>query len=166
MTDISIKAFSERIKKAVTSALEKSNMKELAKSAAEKIRVRTGLGYGVKLPGGKRGKLKALSSKPYIKRRAALKGKGKLSSKTSKGKSNLTATGQMLEGIEGKSVKAGQGVIYFREFRKDGKTNSEIAGYAEEGGREFFTLSDREIKALSDEVRKNFLKSFEKQFKK
>lgn len=144
--------------KKVTSSIKKNDLQSLGDFIAAMIRKRTRLGYGVNNTGGDRFKLADLKGrpKPYsstIRAREYLKAKGELSSLTTPTKSNLTATGRMLDSI--RAVVRGLGVTIFipNSSRPDSKaTNKEIARYNEEKGRPFFNLSGSEIRQLKNEV--------------
>jgi hypothetical protein len=113
----------------------------------EQIRKRTRLGKGVDDKGGNI-KLNPLTEL-YVERRKKLP----LSGQTTPKKSNLTATGQMLESIKGTR----QGLKFIFSFignRKDGKTNNEVASYAPKLGRPFFNLSNTEKNGISRGIRK------------
>jgi len=63
-------------------------------------------------------------------------------------KSNLTNTGEMLEAIEGKTIKGGFELSINNNTRKDGKTNKEVAKHVAENGRPFFGLSESENRVI------------------
>lgn len=117
------------------------------------IKVRTRLGKGV----SDKGELKPLKKlkKSYVIIRE--RNKSDLSSETTTGRSNLTATGQMLENIQG--TRQGTRFIFtFRDKRKKSAfdngslTNGEVAGYVRDNGRPFFLLSESEKKGLQRRV--------------
>ena len=152
-------------------------LKQVATLAAEKtiedIKRRTKEGYGTD------GKLKELS-KDYVefrKRWSAF-----LADDTSPGKSNLTATGQLLEAlyyrvvgprffikVNSKNRSEGLGGEKLEEITKTSKkgkvtktyqsrlTNDQIREYTEKAGREFLALSEKE----KDDLRKFVKEQFE-----
>lgn len=144
--------------KKVTDSIKKNDLQRLGDFVADMIRKRTRLGYGVSETGGERSKLKELKGrpKPYsstIRGREYLKENGELSSLTTPTKSNLTATGRMLDSI--KAIVRGLGVTILipNSSRPDSKaTNRDIAKWNEEKGRPFFNLSGSEIRQLKNEV--------------
>ena len=137
-----------KIEKILKGAQSARTMDRVAKRAAKLIKDRTRRGRGVD---GR--KLKRLKESTIKNRRRA---KGKLSPKTSPEKSNLTFTGQMLDAIRGRGFIR-KITIFFRESRRDKKTNSEIAIFNELKGRLFFGLNKKEInkitKNLSRDIR-------------
>jgi hypothetical protein len=104
------------------------------------IKRRTRLGRGVN-DGGGLDKLKPLSDK-YKNRRKNIA----LSGETKPNKSNLTLTGEMLNSIIG-SIR---GTIASFTFKGD--ENNKKAGWAEEGGRPFFKLSESEKNGISRKI--------------
>lgn len=121
----------------------------IAEIIAERVRIRTRLGYGVDREGGEKKKLKALSPK-YIDYRK--KNKAILYNQTTPRKSNLTFSGQLLDSISGRSNPRGI-VIYLKDRRNDGKKNVDIKNYQEEKGRPFFYLTRQEIVNTEREYR-------------
>ncbi|MCS6281447.1 MAG: hypothetical protein HUM72_12515 [Dolichospermum sp.] len=103
---------------------------------------------------GTSGKLDPLSKK-YIEQR--IKKSNRLHPDTSPSKSNLTATGQMLDALRG---RAGGGKVTIdikpttrrKELngKKSGLTNNEVRQYVEDAGREFLKLSPDEKKDVID----------------
>jgi len=145
------KDFATFIKKNIATLETKESMKILAELAAELIRKRTRLGYGVETLGAARKKLKPLDE-DYVKIR---KRKG-VSNQTTSKKSNLTSTGQLLDSISitklsGKQASVGPtGSREGGALTKDGDalTNSELAEFVTEAGRPFNNLSNNELKQL------------------
>lgn len=151
----------EQVLKDLTKAI---NMRSLGREAAEMIRLRTRLGYGVASDAKPRRKLKPLSSsyKAQRKGEVAFFTKNKkvipyepdraprLSRETSPTKSNLTFTGQMLDSIDVITAKQGEVLVGPSGERDDGKSNQEIAGYVAEAGRPFNHLSDIETKRMTE----------------
>lgn len=125
------------------------------------IKLRTRLGYGVDRDGAQREKLKPLSEK-YIKAR----GKNSLSSETSKGKSNLTFSGQLLNSLTIISANVKNVVIGAVGSRRDSKANNaEVAGYVAEQGRKFLNLSNVEKKRLADQIKRDVIQALKTKFK-
>lgn len=141
---VAVKKFITTLKKTFTQVAKGHAYKETAKFAAEIITKRTRLGYGVFKHLGPKGKFMALADST-VERRKEMKRMGMLSSLTRPNRSNLTATGQMLDSID--AVKRGdKWYIEPTGRRTDGKTNYEVAGYAHKGSsnrppRPFVNLS-------------------------
>ena len=108
----------------------------------KRIKDRVRLGYGCASDGGSKSKFKSLAA-ATIKSREWLKGKGKLASYSSPGKSHLTATGAMMDNLA-HQVKSGVLTILFpsRKEADKAKINSET--------RPFMHLTKTEVKAVSD----------------
>jgi hypothetical protein len=122
----------------------------------ELIRKRTRLGKGVSTTGGP---LEPLKKRKPNTRYEQLRKSANLSSETTPGRSNLTASGQLLESIVGERSQASFR-FFFRDSRKPGidgrsssSTNSQIARGQREQGRPFFFLSKTEIGLLSRKIR-------------
>ena len=129
---------------------EQKYISDLAKDAAEIIRKRTRLGFGVGSDGAPRHKLPALKPS-YVRQRERFR---RLSGNTRPGKSNLTRTGQLLDSLRGRYKSKGKGEVYVQSNRDDGKTNDEIAFHVS-GKRPFAHLSNSEINQLKNKVRKD-----------
>lgn len=135
-----------------------STMNEIAESIAETIRKRTRQGKGIssKDENSKLTTLKKLSP-DYIDIRK--KYNAELHSQTNPRKSNLTATGQLLDSIEGKGEKnkitieindeRGPGI----DGRKSNVGNNKLRKFVEEKGRIFFGLSKSERNAIKRDLR-------------
>lgn len=103
---------------------------------------------------GTNGDLDALKPS-YIKQRARYA--ENLSPETSPGKSNLTATGQMINAISGKAG-GGKVTVSVNKKRRRGElsgsrsklTNDQVRAYVEENGREFLKLSEQEKREVID----------------
>lgn len=145
------KDFGAKLRAAMDKISEPSNMKKYGEIAADSIRIRTRLGYGVKGEGRPRQSLKPLASKTKDSR-ARLKAKSKLSPLTSPGKSNLTQSGEMLGSIEVVSAQKGRVTIAPTGTRDDGLSNRELATFVEEQGRPFHHLSDLEKKKIDQAI--------------
>ena len=127
-----------------------------AKDIEERIRRRTRVGQGLAETqrGAKQKKLKALSDK-YKKARK--KNKAKLSSNTKPAKSNLTSTGQLLDAITGR-VSGNTIILDLKEGRDDGVKNKDIVGWQRKQGRDFFEVSDKELRGLQSNIKKDLIK--------
>jgi len=89
----------------------------------------------------------------YIEQRKKNKIRGKLSSETTPTTSNITNTGQLLDGLYAISERKNQFTILPRESRTDTSVkNSNIIGYLKEKRRVFFGLSKAEVAFLRKEV--------------
>lgn len=125
---------------------------------AGRIKKRTRLGWGV--INGERGnpreRLKKLTEKyKQIRKRT------QLSSQTSAGRSNLTRTGKLLDSIRGRSL--GKKIIFeITENRSDGALNRDIVKGQSDQGRDFFELTDKELKGLRNAIKKDLIKALRK----
>ena len=162
------------------------SMKKLGKDMITQIRKRTRLGSGVNITTGKKEKLTKLSSSykevrkgnMYFFRKKGVssaipvktKGKGKrnknLSMLTTPSKSNLTATGQLLDSMKSRSFNS-KIIISFNETRfkelsgkKSKLSNSEVARHVRNNGRNFLNLANFELSKFSRELRIKILRSF------
>lgn len=144
--------------------LQKENISPLAEKLKKQIVNRSRVsGLGVTDSGGLE-KFDSLSDK-YVEYRKSKK--KNLSSKTKPGRSNITATGSLLESID-YEISKDTIRFYFKDTsRKDlnGKSvsikNSEVASAMQQrydenkkGGRQFFKLSNADKKTIIDEIRK------------
>jgi len=155
---------SQVLSKALKLTMSVNKMQFYAQTAAQLIRRRTRVGYGVDTLGGNIKPLKPLSE-GYKADRRIDRALGQLSKDTAPAKSNLTRTGQMLDAINGRGVREGIGEVYFEENRNDGEFNAEIAFENEQRGRKFFTLSGAEINELERIVRRQYTNNIDKIFK-
>lgn len=167
------------IEKAIGEALRKVGsrevMAEVGKEAAEMVRVRTRLGFGVKESLGEREKLKPLSDSTKQVRAGKIafkkirgksipfppdldENKAKLSEFTTANRSNLTMTGQYLESWKPISTQENKVVIGPTGTRKDGLTNQKLGEYLEENGRPHAYLTSIEYKRVIDSIRKRLTK--------
>jgi len=143
-----LKDLSNRLKVKIKLAQVKA-ARALAETIPEVIRIRTQQeGDGVN------GQLKALesSTKKYRKRY-----KANLSSDTDPDRSNLTATGQLLNSIKGKNIGSKVVIEPGKSKRKGelsgGKsrlTNKEVNKYVDENGREFLRLNKQETEEATN----------------
>lgn len=140
-------------------------LKGLAKETAGQIKKRTQLKKGVSSSGSLT-PLKGLSE-GYKKQRRRFR--GGLDGNTSPNKSNLTATGQMLNALRGLYKNRSIQIDFstesrgpdFRGYRSRAK-NSDIVGYQEKQGRRFFDLSDSELNGLRRKIANRIRKLLEK----
>jgi hypothetical protein len=166
----------KEIENSLKESIEKKNFEPIVEEAADMVKLRTRLGYGVERPGAGRQRLKPLKDS-YKKQRANKvrfwtdpqgrvrsreieNGGGRhpeLSSETTPSKSNLTFTGQMIDSVEGRATGNGKGVISVTGTRNDGMRNSEVAQYVTDAGRPFISLSNIEIKRIVDMLRRSIL---------
>lgn len=86
-----------------------------------------------------------------------------LAKDTSPAKSNLTATGQLLDALYFRTVGSRFFIKVNTKTRGDdlggydrGLTNDQVRQYVEEAGREFLKLSDKEKQDLTEFIRKEF----------
>lgn len=155
----------DKIRMRIENVLRGYDLGPHSKDAAERIKKRTRLGYGVEggVRGGQRERLGKLSDS-YIATRKKARRSGKLSSATSPKRSNLTFTGQLLDSLRG-MVKGNKIIVYLKKNRDDGKTNPQVAGYVENGGRPFFELTDKEVKGLRNNIKKDLIKTLRRKNK-
>jgi hypothetical protein len=130
--------FDKKIKKLLDEASNQKTLDFLGSIAVDIIRNRTRECYGVKKNGGRRQGLANLSPS-YIKFRR--RNSSRLSAFTSPGKSNLTFTGEMLNGLISK--RSGKSVT----ITFDSSRNRKVAGYVS-AKRPFLFLSIDEIGQL------------------
>lgn len=148
------KELARAITEVMPSILDPDNMRKYAQMGADMVRLRTRLGSGVARDGADKAPLKPLAESTKA-RREAMQASGRLSSLTSPGKSNLTATGQMLESITVTEVRYGAASVGPSGSRDDGKSNAEVAEHVTDAGRPFNNLSRVETKRLLDAVRRD-----------
>lgn len=148
-----------RLKKSVEEAVTPKESKRLGDTMASRIRTRTRLGYGVTEQGSQRALAKLKDSTKERRARYA----DDLSGLTTPNKSNLTATGQLLDAI--KSVGQRGKVILEIDGRRTRElggsrprlSNAEVARYVQEQGRRFFDLTKAERTFLVREVKQLIL---------
>lgn len=149
------------LKLLVEEAITTLESKRLGIMLVEQIKKRTRLGYGVD-DGGRQKKLPALSD-GYVGTRTRLK--DNLDQFTTPKRSNLTATGQLLNSV--RSGRRGALVIEIaggaRNKGLDGRSSSlsnrTLAGYLEKKGRKFFGLTTAEEAGLVREIKKVIIKA-------
>ena len=136
--------FTKKLKSIIKEASKGKGLDIIGNIVIDIIRKRTRSGQGVQ--GGRKTKLKPLSKKYIAFRR---RNSGRLSPFASPGKSNLTFTGQMLNGLVKKKVPGGV-IITF-----DSARNKKVAGFVSDA-RPFMDLANDEV----DQVTKTFKKYF------
>jgi hypothetical protein len=158
-----VKNIDESLKKKVLQSFDDRDKYSLGDFIERLIRVRTRLGYGVDQNEGQKTKLKPLKDST-VKTRVNSKKRGDLSNETSPKRSNLTASGELLESIVYKLTKLGI-KLYIPKTKHKGTdaTNEEIASYMQNGTntapkRPFFNVSAAEIKQIKRFVQ-NIIKS-------
>lgn len=163
--DKDIVAFADALSKAIETTVKRQNFKKYIDKAAELIKKRTRLGYGVQGKDQPKTRLKELSE-GYVKQRQKMRRDGELSANTSAKKSNLTKTGQMLDSITGVTDGDAEGHIEFKGSRTDSDLSNADLAEINEKTRPFFTLSNLEIKQITDDLRKDLLVEVNKLLRK
>lgn len=132
--------FAKKLDKALTQIKKDAESKLLDKAAEglrDDMKARIRRGFGVSTNGGKKKPFKPLSDS-YRKQRKNMT----LSSETSRGKSNVTQTGDMIDSM---TVKNGKVTL-------EGDENKKKAGYVQET-RPFMHASKQEIKRVTQNLR-------------
>lgn len=152
-----LKELVAKVEKTLKKVLKsKSFYDDLGEFVSNQIRKRTRIGKGVS-PSGNQTKLNPL--KPSTKKYRE-KYKKNLSENTRAGKSNLTATGQLLDSIEYKSTNAKTKISFADKRSKELSgaastiSNSKVAGYVQKAGRRFFGLTTGEQNELKRIIEK------------
>lgn len=153
--------FSKAMQEALRKATQPNEMKKLGEEAAEMIKTRTRLGYGVERSGTKRERLDPLAESTKESKKQKRK-RGELSPLTTPSRSNLTDTGELLDSQQVTSVAQVEVTIGPKGRRKDGKTNEEVGSYVTENGRPYNNLSDVEEKRITESLRKRVQNLVEK----
>jgi len=146
-------AFKRKLEQQLRRAINRTTMQDVGDFAVELVQKRTRLGYGVPDAEAPREKLKELKQS-YVSQRQKDRANGKLSSRTTPKKSNLTRTDQMISSIA--VTKAIEGSVSYGPTgsRTDSKlSNKEVAEHVSKV-RPFLSLSDREVKQVTDYLRK------------
>ncbi len=151
---VDTKKLRDAIKSVLPEITKASQMRKYGELAAGMIKLRTRLGSGVAYDGADKEKLKPLKPST-IERRKGLKATGRLSGETSPRKSNLTATGQLLDSVQVTNAGIATVSVGPKGGRDDGLTNQKVAERVTAGGRPFNSLSKIETKRLHDEVKRN-----------
>lgn len=136
------KRLGDAMRKAVTNGL----MEELGNQAIALIRKRTRLGYGSK--NNQRVKLDPLAA-TTVARRTLFKRRGILSSETSPKRSNLTATGQLLDSLKIIKITSRVATIGADGSRIEGGSNDKVAKHVTDNGRPFLELTTSESNQLA-----------------
>lgn len=159
-----IDSLTKRISEVVDKEIDANASRSLGELMADRIRKRTRLGYGVSNSESQQ-PLKKLTE-GYVSKRERYR--QELHPNTRPNRSNLTATGQMLDGIEAKGQK-GKVILEIsgsrnRELggRRSTLTNAEVAKYVQEQGRKFFAATNAEKQFLVREVKKLILSGLRK----
>lgn len=161
--DTLMEIFRDAIEKEITAPVAK----KLGEGLASQIKKRTRLGYGVNKFGA-RIKLDALSD-DYVDKRVEYK--ENLSDATTAKRSNLTATGQLLDAIKGGGERAKPIVSISgkrsRELTgsKSRKSNAQVSNFVAMNGRPFFGLTTSERKAFVREVKTILLAGVKKRLR-
>lgn len=135
---VDMSKFKKRLEEAIRDVESPESMAAIGKEVADRIRKRTRLGRGVAETNGEATPLKPLSTK-YKELRKEVE----LSSQTSPGKSNLTRTGQLLDGLKVISAKIGIAIIGWSSQR-----NRDVAANVS-ATRPFLNLSKPEMNAVA-----------------
>lgn len=130
----------KRVDGAFIESTTRSTTQKFASMGATQIKARTRAGFGVR--NGRKIRLKPLAKSTIEQRKRT-----RLSPLTSPRRSNLTRTGEMLRNIVGRGLRQRIVIRFSRETRRDGKRNSDIAGFVEKD-RPFFSLTNREVNSI------------------
>jgi hypothetical protein len=155
------KGIQDSLQSVTRELLTPSNMKRYGQMAADMIRLRTRLGSSVSAEGADKEPLKPLAESTK-KERKRLQSKGKLSSLTSPGKSNLTRSAQLLDSVQVTRVESTSVVVGPKGPRSDSLTNEKVGEYVSQAGRPFNFLSSVEIKRINDEIKRNLRQIIER----
>lgn len=143
-----------KLSKTVQESISRERMQAVGNFAALVVVKRTRLGDGVRKNFGEKDSLDDLSDSYIVARKKYLK----LDGTTRATKSNLTQTGQMLRSM--KAQYKGRGIVFITPTgtRKDGLTNLEVAGFAQDdpGKRPFNRVSEYEFGQILRFYRKTF----------
>ena len=148
--------------KRVATATKRIDYKQYAEEAADRIKRRTRSGFGV--DGGDRGASRfrlseVIRTDQYnrFRKKTTRLNRGA----TSPARHNLTLTGQLLNSMFG-YAKGKYMVVQMRSQRTGKATNNEIIGYQSKLGRDFFELTDKEVKGLRNLIKKDLIRMFKK----
>jgi hypothetical protein len=154
------KRLSSNAIKYIENALNQTFMKSLSKSMAEQIVKRTRLGSGVD-NSNKKTKLKKLAESTIDQRSRYAEN---LSEFTTPKRSNLTATGQLLDSVKGSANKTKIQITISGKRNKELSgskstlTNAQVANYVSDD-RPFFGLTDTERKQFARTIKQQLIKS-------
>jgi hypothetical protein len=157
---ISVNKVRAQVEKDLKESLNNSRMQKIGEFVVEKIRIRTRLGFGVSGNLKPRERLKPLAEASKEIRKGFKKA-GELSNLTTPGRSNLTFTGQMLDGLTVRVISMGKIIVDVTGTRRilkkgDLRTNKEVARKVTDEGRPFMYLTDKDYKAVVNFVRDGF----------
>lgn len=128
-------------------------MQKLGEFVAEKIRIRTRLGFGVENEDAEKKRMEGLKDST-ISARERLRARGELHPQTTAKRSNLTATGQLLDSIKPKKVTPRTVTVGpTGQRRGESLTNQKVAEGLFAQGRKFATLSRDEKSAVANRIR-------------
>lgn len=144
-----------KLKTLISDTVDKSLMDEIGREVVDIVKTRTRKGFGVKNNLGPQKPLKALSPK-YKARRKLLQAQGKLSSKTTPNRSNLTKSGDMIDSTYYKTTKNTVTVS------PKGAKNRKKAKYQAEAGRVAYNLSKSENRRITKIINNRFNKDINK----
>lgn len=154
-----LKDFKRKLDLALKRAGSPENMRKYGEQAAEAIRVRTRLGYGVPKNDAPRKRLKPIAQRTREKRAR----NPDLSEFTSPNRSNLTETGQLTESIKVKSVSQGKAAVGpTGQRRGEDLSNEDLAEYVSDAGRPFNNLSDNENKRIAQSIDRDLQKELKR----
>ena len=144
-----------QIKAVIEGLIKKSTMQEIADLSKNLVVQRTGKGFGVNTPEGKKVKLKGISES-YKKERKRLRKQGKLSGDTTPQKSNLTKSKQMLDSVDAKASTA-KATVFLNNPQAKNK-----AEYQSAQGRAFMNLSKAEVEKIKKLIEKKIIDDINK----
>ena len=139
-----------KIKKAVN---DEGLVRQVAEEAKDSVVKRTREGKGVQDTGDAPRRLRGLKDKT-VKNRRGLKRKGQLSRNTSPRKSNLTASGEMLDDVEVLKSSRKSATIGFKKEKNRTKATN-----VQRQGRNFFDLSSDEVEDIVKSIESAIKKS-------
>jgi len=145
-----------RVNRFVKAGQSKELLDKVGKEAVSQVVKRTRLGQGVRPPGG--GAASKLLPLKDITKKYRSRYSNNLSPFTRDSRSNLTATGQLLDSITYRILNGTKSKI-IQLFFKDNRTyelnggrarvrNDKLAGHVQKQGRSFFYLAQFEIKKI------------------
>lgn len=154
----------KNILRAIKSSTTQTALKPLAKGLADQIRKRTRLGKGVDSSGN----LESIAGLQESTIKARSRNRARLFGQTTPSRSHLTATGQLLDSIEGKS-ETNRIIIGLKDARRgelNGSAskigNKELEKFVRKGGRNFLQLANFEKSDLEKALQKIILQKLSK----
>lgn len=148
MDDVSLQLskFIKRVEKVIDKDISSAAvLKKLGIEVADRIRLRTRLGYGVNANGQPRQSLKSMRQHSVAYR--LFRNNADMSALTSPGKHNLTLTGAMLDNLGLKKVDASTKKVKISFSDKLSQLKADVNSAR---GWRFLHLSDIEIKAVNN----------------